>query len=206
MSISRKLKPLTKCRYCGVTLDRKGQRFCSESCRSKARRVLSSRKRQAIDFIGGRVLPGTPSGVLCHPGCRPPSQVLENIESSDRAFDGRDPFSVLVAIKVNEVTQKVTDGRLERVPGSHGQWPGYQTQRPLAWLSNIGWPAGRDAWTASCGKQSFGPAPFEEARAAAFAFAMGDPSWRTDTILDPVRWLNAVQAGLLDATGLPERR
>lgn len=76
-------------------------------------------------------------------------------------------------VKVNEVTWKLTDGEMSRTSASHGQWGGYNTERGLAWIMDIGWVAGCASWYARCGDKSYGTASFADAKAAARAFVTG---------------------------------
>ena len=56
--------------------------------------------------------------------------------------------SSLYWVRVNEITSKLTDGKMSHTPASHGQWPGYYTERGIAWVSDRGWPFDRPAWYA----------------------------------------------------------
>src|SRR5262245_11393950 len=79
----------------------------------------------------------------------------------------------LSLVRVNEVTYKLTDGKMSRTPASHGQWRGYDTERAVAWVWNLGWPFGRNDWYAFCGDEKIGPTDFNSAVAAARALANG---------------------------------
>ena len=96
--------------------------------------------------------------------------------------------------RVNEITFKVTDGEMSRVPGSYGQWGGYNTTRALAWVIDIGVTS--KAWLARCGDKACGPLPFNEAKAAAFAMVKGSPG--DYQIKHPVDHRNGLAARLLD--------
>jgi hypothetical protein len=94
--------------------------------------------------------------------------------------------------RVNEITFKITDGEMTRVPVSHGQWSGYNTTKARAWVINVG----NAAWLARCDDRASGPLPFKEAKAAAVAMAKGaSGDYR---ISDPVEYLNALQAKLTE--------
>ena len=80
--------------------------------------------------------------------------------------------SSLSWVRVDEVTWKLTDGKMSRTPGSHGQWGGYETERAIAWVCNLGWPFGRNDWHAFCGDKKIGPTDFDSA--VAFACALAD--------------------------------
>jgi len=80
-------------------------------------------------------------------------------------------------IEVNEVTHKLTDGVMERVPASYGQWGGFNTERGLAWAIEIGWPYKKTAWFARYRDVCYGPTDSETAKQAAVAFTKGAPSF-----------------------------
>lgn len=94
--------------------------------------------------------------------------------------------------RVNEITFKITDGEMTRVPASLGKWGGYNTTKALAWVINVG----RPAWLALCGDKASGPLPFNEAKAEAIALAKGAAGGYR--IGDPIHHLNALQAKLID--------
>jgi hypothetical protein len=79
--------------------------------------------------------------------------------------------SSLSWVRVNEVTWKLTEGKMNRTPASHGKWAGYETERAIAWVSNLGWPFGCNDRYAFCGDKKIGPTDFNSARAAARALA-----------------------------------
>ena len=80
-------------------------------------------------------------------------------------------------IEVNSVTHKLTDGVTERTPASHGQWGGFNIERGVAWVIEVGWPFKKVAWYARCGDSSYGPTDFNTAKHAAMAFAKGAKSF-----------------------------
>jgi hypothetical protein len=84
---------------------------------------------------------------------------------------------------------------MTNVPRSHGQWGDYRTPRALAWVINVG-PAS-SAWLARCGAQATGPCSFNEAKAAAMAMAKGATG--DYTIMNPIRFLNALAAENMEA-------
>ena len=67
--------------------------------------------------------------------------------------------------RVNEITFKITNGEMSRVPSSLGKWGGYNTTKALAWVINIGITSA--TWLARCGDRVVGPVSFKEAKAAA---------------------------------------
>ena len=76
-------------------------------------------------------------------------------------------------IEVNDVTWKLTDGEMERTPACHGKWPGFNIERGLAWVMDVGWVARKAVWFARCGNQSYGPTDIADAKQAAFAMVTG---------------------------------
>jgi hypothetical protein len=96
--------------------------------------------------------------------------------------------------RINEITYKITDGQMRRVPASHGQWGGYNTPRALAWVINVGMCSA--AWLARCGDVVVGPFSFKEAKAAAIKLAKGAKG--NYRIRNPISHLNGLQSRLLD--------
>ena len=96
---------------------------------------------------------------------------------------------------INQITYKITDGQMTRVPASHGQWGGYNTSRALSWVINVGMSSA--AWLARSGDHVAGPLSFKEAKAAAVKLAKGaDGDYR---IQNPIAHLNGLQARLINA-------
>jgi hypothetical protein len=96
--------------------------------------------------------------------------------------------------RVNEVTFKITDGKMFRVPAKQGWWSGYDTPRALAWVINVGPTTA--AWLARSSDQVSGPLGFGEAKATAINLAKGaEGDYR---IQNPISHLNGLQARLLD--------
>jgi hypothetical protein len=73
--------------------------------------------------------------------------------------------------RVNEITFKITDGEMSRVPAKKGWWGGYNATRPLASVFNVGITSA--AWLARCGDKVCGPLPFAEAKAGGDEFGKG---------------------------------
>jgi hypothetical protein len=94
--------------------------------------------------------------------------------------------------RVNEVTFKLTDGESTNVPTSHGQWGGYRTTKAVAWVIKIG----PNVWLARCGDRSCGPTTFDKAKADALKMARG--SFHEVRLLDPIAYLNRLQARIAD--------
>jgi hypothetical protein len=138
------------------------QRFCSDRCRKAAAR----------------------SRVTC-PGNAPKAPTADDPREANFRTKHRSEIndlqrpkndlqqSSLSWVRVNEITWKLTDGKMSRTPGSHGQWGGYDTERAIAWVINLGWSFGRNDWYAFCGKKKIGPTDFNSARAAARELANG---------------------------------
>jgi hypothetical protein len=94
--------------------------------------------------------------------------------------------------RVNEVTWKLTDGKMTEVPARLGYWAGYRVPKAVAWVINVG----KSSWLARFKDQCCGPLPFEEAKAAALAMAR---KAKGDYIVEnPTDHLNGLQAILLD--------
>ena len=99
--------------------------------------------------------------------------------------------------RVNEVTFKITDGKMSRLPAKQGWWAGYDTPRALAWVINVG-PTST-AWLARSREQVSGPYSFGEAKATAINLAKGaEGDYR---IQNSISHLNGLQARLLDLGG-----
>lgn|SRR5262249_7768946 len=151
------------CPICGDTfaLQRNGRKriLCSSRCRKEASR------RRILSRNGGPV----PTTELAVSVTKCGKLDNENNNLQRQKPDLRKAWWV----KVNEVTWKLTDGELSRTSASHGQWGGYNTERGLAWIMDIGWIVGRASWYVRCGDKSFGPASFADAKAAARAFVTG---------------------------------
>jgi hypothetical protein len=100
--------------------------------------------------------------------------------------------------RVNEITFKITNGEMSRVPASFGKWGGYNTTKALAWVINIGISSA--AWLARCGDKVVGPASFKEARAAALNLVKGAEG--DYQIRNAISDLNGLQARLVDQGGV----
>jgi hypothetical protein len=101
-------------------------------------------------------------------------------------------------IEVNDITWKLTDGTMERVPASHGQWGGYNTERGIAWCMETGWAWKKTAWYARYRHKSYGPTDLKSAKRAAMAFATGAASF-------PANGLAMAFEGPVDLNAEPER-
>jgi hypothetical protein len=102
-------------------------------------------------------------------------------------------------IKLNDITWKLTDGSKTRTHASHGQWGGYEIERGLAWVMDVGWIARKHVYFARCGNRSYGPTDFADAKQAAFAMAIGapiEPVGEARSFIGQV-FLNGTQAELL---------
>src|SRR5262245_50053261 len=90
--------------------------------------------------------------------------------------------------RVNDITFKITDGEMSRVPAKLGWWGGYNTPRALAWVINVG--VNSSAWLARCGDRVIGPLSFNEAKASAINLAKGaEGNYR---ISNPIVHLNGL--------------
>jgi hypothetical protein len=109
-----------------------------------------------------------------------PQNTKENQEATEAEIDAFKPRWKASALKwerVNEVTYKlVVEGKVSHTPPSHGQWPGFHTSYPAAWLMNTNWWTG-SGWVGRCrderGDWSFGPTTFEEARSETKDWVLG---------------------------------
>jgi hypothetical protein len=76
----------------------------------------------------------------------PPRNIEDNqgdIEGEIGTFKPRWKPSALKWERVNEVTYKLAvEGKVSHTPPSHGQWPGFHTSYPAAWLMNTNWWSG----------------------------------------------------------------
>jgi hypothetical protein len=143
------------------------RRFCSDACRVEA-------SRGRTKSTHGRRLRG-------NTGVRVSEQNSIDISTSCEQQKHDNPVLLEPALKwvlVNSVTWKLTDGEGWRTPACHGKWPGFNTERGVAWAMDTGWAFGKSAWFARCGDKSFGPtADAETAKQAAMAFAKGATSF-----------------------------
>lgn len=94
--------------------------------------------------------------------------------------------------RVNEITFKITNGEMSRVPGSFGKWGGYNTTKALAWVINVGIASA--TWLARCSDKVVGPVSFKEAKAAALNLAKGAEG--DYEIRNSISHLNGLQARL----------
>jgi hypothetical protein len=92
--------------------------------------------------------------------------------------------------RVNAVTLKLTDGKMIQTPRSHGQWPGFNTTRAVAWVINAGWPLDGSGGLARCGEQAHGPVTLAEAKSAAILMARRKFAGPVATVTDPAGRLN----------------
>jgi hypothetical protein len=162
VSLNVKVAARAACPICGHTfaLGRNGRKriVCSGRCRKEAsRRRISSRN-------GGPV--STTELTISVTKCK-------KLDNENNDLQTQKPDLGKTWVKVNEVTWKLTDGEMSRTSASHGQWGGYNTERGLAWIMDIGWVAGCASWYARCGDKSYGTASFADAKAAARAFVTG---------------------------------
>lgn len=185
-------KGATLCPICGTTFTpaRRSQRTCTEACKKRLARSekrdgkrsfspsrigLSQRAQKAKNSIG---------------------QPIDNINGAVPVFDDLSPSSPLVFERINEVTVKVTDGVKIRHTGGPA-FAGSDQPRAVAWLMDIGWPTGRQAWVARMGELSYGPTTFAKAKRAALLMVRGGFEEPVARLTDPVGFLMRQQADLL---------
>lgn len=138
------------------------QRFCSDRCRKAVARSRTACPENA------------PKGPTADDPREANFRTKHRSEINDLQRPKNDLQKCsLSLVRVNEVTYKLTDGKMSRTPASHGQWRGYDTERAVAWVWNLGWPFGRNDWYAFCGDEKIGPTDFNSAVAAARALANG---------------------------------
>jgi hypothetical protein len=134
-----------------------------------------------------------------------PQNIEENqgpTEAEIGTFKPRWEASALKWERLNDVTYKlVVEGKVSHTPASHGQWPGFHTTYPAAWLMNTNWWNGNGAsWVGRCrderGDWSFGPTTFEEARSQTKLWVLGK-SVAGGFVDDPIGDLN--ETALLSA-------
>ena len=150
------------CSVCGGVIGNQStgrqRRFCSDHCRKDAFRSKYSVGRTRIaDATSGAFRRKQNQQV------RPPKNGLTAKAS-------------LSWMEVDAVTWKLTDGKMWRTPACHGHWAGYESERGVAWISNIGWPFGISLWRVYSDGKSVSPiGDFRLAKAAAEALARGQP-------------------------------
>jgi len=155
-----------QCPMCGnaIELGSRGRqrRFCSDACQKQA-----ARSRVSCPEIAPKA-----------PIADSPSQANFRTKLCSKNNDLQRPKidlrkAGLSWIRVNDVTWKLTDGVMERTPACHGKWPGFNIERGLAWVIEVGWPFDQSAWYARHADQSYGPTSFAVAKQAAVAFVTG---------------------------------
>jgi hypothetical protein len=175
---------VSRCEHCNeaVAENKRGrpQRFCSDKCR-QAHRKIASTAENVLRYRPGQAKPKSISQVFDVEGEFKP----ENLSPETSA--------ALKCKKVNEVTFKITNGDVNNVPASHGQWGGYRTTKAVAWILKLG----PDAWIARCGDHICNPTSFNKAKSQALAIARGAVG--DYFVADPIRELNELQARLLNA-------
>jgi hypothetical protein len=168
---NKQIQPACANPECTNTITRQGRgrlkRFCSAGCRLRVSRgrTISTHGRQ--DFPG----PVNDSGVVNS------EQNISTISTACRGENGDLQKPSLRWIELNDCTWKLTDGATERTPASHGQWGGFNIERGVAWVAEVGKPFKQVAWYARCGDSSYGPTKLETAKQAAMAFARGAKSF-----------------------------
>jgi len=149
---------------CSNTVEQKSRgrqrRYCSRSCKEMTLRGRTS------EAYGHRSSGGGNS-----------TQTFATETTTCEVENGDLQKASLRWIEVNPATHKLTDGLTERTPASHGQWGGFNIERGVAWVMEVGKPFGKVAWYARCGDLSYGPASLENAKHAAMAFAKGAKSF-----------------------------
>jgi len=158
------------CCVCGASQERESPRgrrkfFCSEACRKQA-----SRSRVSCPEIVARY-PSSQQPEITHFRTKEfrNSNTLQTRKNDLRKAG-------LSWIEVNDVTWKLTDGRSWRTPASFGQWAGYDTEWPVAWVIDTGWSARKSLWYVRHGDRSWGPSlSLARAKEAALGLVVGAP-------------------------------
>jgi len=85
-----------------------------------------------------------------------------------------------------------------RTPAQPGKWPGFNTTRAVAWLMEVGWVSGPQAWVARYKKLSHGPCSLNEAKKAVLAMISGKfAGFVAEVVKDPIGHMNSAQARLM---------
>ena len=154
------------CSVCGGVIGNQStgrrRRFCSDACRMR-----STRGRTALRN----------ASLVLDTRSRVSEQNSLTISIACKGENGDLQKGPLRWIEVNQATHKLTDGVTERTPASHGQWGGFNIERGVAWVIEVGKPFGKVAWYARCGDLSYGPTNLETGKQAATAFAKGAKSF-----------------------------
>ena len=141
-----------RCRICEHAIERRStgrhRKFCSRACQQEAFRSRVSRYETAA------------KGSIADSPCSTSfitKSVSENNGLHRPKIDLRK--AGLCWLKVNDVTWKLTDGKMSRTPASYGQWGGYETERTLAWRSKsdgllVGQPGTHDVATDRTARQT----------------------------------------------------
>ena len=158
-----------RCPVCERPVERQSgrgrqQKFCSAACRQRAFRRGVSCNENAPQWV---TADSPQIGNFVTKVCR------ENngLEASQNDLEK----AKLFWIEVNDVTWKLTDGEISRTPTSSGQWGGYNTERAVAWVIDVGWPFGKASWYVRRGDNSYGPTNLSAAKRAAESFLSGAP-------------------------------
>ena len=157
----------TKCVSCDRAIERRSmghrQKYCSDACRKRSARSRVS----CPEMVDQGVTADSPSEATFR------TKLCSNISGLQRPKNALENRSVAWT-RVNEVTWKLTDGEVWRTPASFGQWGGYNTERPVAWVMDIGDP--KPLWYARVGDKSWGPTTsLNRAKAAALAIVNDAP-------------------------------
>ena len=157
-----------RCPVCQRPVERQSgrgrqQKFCSAACRQRAFRRGVSRNENAPQW-------GTADSPQIGNFVTKVCRENNGLEASQNDLEK----AKLFWIEVNDVTWKLTDGEISRTPASFGQWGGYNTERAVAWVFDIGWPARKSLWYARRKDRSWGPTTsLARAKKAALGFVTG---------------------------------
>jgi hypothetical protein len=153
-----------RCPVCQRPVERQSgrgrrQKFCSDACRQRAFRrgvFRNENARQWVPADSPQKVNFVTKGFSKNNGLEASKNDLEKAK--------------LFWIEVNDVTWKLTDGEISRTPASYGQWGGYNTERALVWVIDVGWPFGKACWYVRQGDNSYGPTSLSNAKRAAESF------------------------------------
>ncbi len=159
-------------------------RYCSNACRQRAKRLRHE----------------TPGGYYPSQRVKSPVSVRKKLNKTNgpetasrhETHDLGKPS--LWWIEQNEVTWKLTDGSSSRTPYVHGHWPGFNTEKAVGWVIDVGWVVSRHRYYARCGELRAGPFKrLKDAQAAAEALVADSHNCTKGALR-----LNAITALLLD--------
>lgn len=205
-----------RCRHCGMAFipRRSTAIFCSSICRGRNRNRTSLKAGVSVRKTPRPVSP-TRQGKSADFALRKPLKPKGSLHANSGTLKSYPPAlplrGDLAWIRVNDVTWKLTDGRMIRTPGVRGFWAGYDSEEALAWVIDVGWNAGKAAWVAryrpggpGTADYSHGPTTLSEAKRVAEQMVMGTATDVIVVMTDPIRKLNQLTAALMDTRETPD--